>query len=266
MGPIILGMTIALGALVGFLVGLTSVGSGAILTPILLIDFASVLSKSLVVGTSTMYGTVTKPIASVRNYVRRSLKLDYAFIIAITGVPFSSIGAFYSGAFLSWNLFPPILAGILILAALGMIMQVRVNGVGALKDPEMSTGLRIKGLLLGIAVGLIAGLTGVSTGSLMVASLILFLKFPNRTAVGIAIFEGGLILAAATITQLYLGHVNLPFTGLLVLGGVPGILLGSHYKDKVDQGLLGYGIAGVIILESARTLSNFLFGKSFFIF
>ncbi|MDE1860671.1 MAG: sulfite exporter TauE/SafE family protein [Candidatus Micrarchaeota archaeon] len=266
MDPITIAGIIALGFVVGALVGLTSVGSGALMTPILLLDFGGLVGKTFVVGTATTQGTVTKFFGSLQNYFKKSLRPNYLFMISITGVPLAAIGAFYSSAIISWNLFPPLLAAVLLAVAVLMIYQFRMRRVVHTKDPEMGRSLRIKGLAVGVVVGLIAGLTGVSTGSVLVSALIILLKFPSRTAVSVAIFEGGLILLAATITQLYLGHVNLPFAGLLILGGVPGILLGGHFKFRVNQRLLGYGIAGVIILEASRTLSSFFFGKSFFVF
>lgn len=266
MDPITVATIIALGLVVGAIVGLTSVGSGALMTPILYLDFAGVLAHNLVVGTATAQGTITKFVASARNYLRGKLRPDYTFMIAITGVPLAVVGAFFSSSFVSYNLFAPFLALVLLFVGIGIILQLRAKKMNHAEDPKLTPRLKRKGMLVGMGVGLIAGLTGVATGSLLVSSLIILLKFPNKTAVTIAIFEGGLILLAATATQLYLGHVDLTFTMLLIVGGVPGILFGSHFKDKIDQKILGYGIAGVIILESARTLSSFLFGKSFFFF
>lgn len=255
----------ALGFIVGAIIGMTSVGAGVLMTPILLLDFGSVVGKTLIIGTATTTGTVEKVIVSARNYFKKRINAGYVFMIAITGVPLASIGAFYSSALVSWNLFNPLLSAVLFASAVVIIIQHRLERMNV-EEPAITRSLRIKGLVIGVVVGLIAGLTGASTGTLLVASLILLLKFPNRTAVDIALVEGGLILLAATLTQLYLGHVNLPFTGVLLVGGIPGILLGNHYKYKVNQKLLGYGIAGVILLESLRTIAQFFTGKSFFIF
>ncbi|HVA82721.1 MAG TPA: sulfite exporter TauE/SafE family protein [Candidatus Aquilonibacter sp.] len=266
MDPITMLGVIALGLAVGAIVGMTSVGSGALMTPILLLDFGGVIGKALVVGTATTQGTIIKFVASARNYFRKGLRGEYAFMIAVTGVPLAIFGAFFSKSFITWNLFQPLLSGVLLLVGVLIIVQLKTNRMNHTENPKVSGRLRAKGMLVGLVVGLIAGLTGISTGSLLVSALIILLRFPNRTAVNIAIFEGGLILLAATFAQIYLGNVDFPITGLLVVGGIPGILVGSHFKDKINQKLLGYGIAGVIIIESARTLSNFLFGKSFFVF
>ncbi|MDE1825934.1 MAG: sulfite exporter TauE/SafE family protein [Candidatus Micrarchaeota archaeon] len=257
---------VALGFIVGLLVGLTSVGSGSLMTPILYLDFGSSLARMMVVGTAATQGTITKFVASLRNYLSNTLRTDYVLIISITGVPLAAIGAFFSSALVSSKYFSPFLAVILILAAIAMIVEMRRNRSGHLMPPKANGALRIKGLVLGAVVGLVAGLTGVSTGSLLVTSLIVLLKFPTRMAIGIAIFEGGLILLAATSAQLYLGHVDLPFTGLLVMGGIPGILIGSHFKDRVNQRLLGYGVAGIMIFESLRIISSFATGRSFLFF
>ena len=266
MDPITIVTVLALGLGIGIIVGLTSVGSGALMTPILYLDFSSALARNLVVGTASAQGTIIKFAASARNYYRKKLRPDYAFMIAITGVPFAVIGALFSTSFITFNLFSPLLALVLLAVGVLIIVQQKASKISHTEDPKMTVKLKRKGWAIGIVIGLIAGLTGVATGSLLVSSLMLILKFPNRTAVSIAIFEGGLILFAAAATQFYLGHIDIAFTGILLLGGIPGVLIGSHYKDRINQKLLGYGIAGVIIFESARTISAFLTGKSFFFF
>jgi uncharacterized protein len=256
-----------LGLVVGIIVGLTSVGSGALMTPILYLDFSKVLTHAQAVGTATAQGTVTKFAASIRNYLKKSLNSGYAFTIAITGVPLAVVGAFLTKIATSYAQFQVVIAVILVLAALSIIYQIRVNKEDkSFTDPKNDKSFKTKGMLIGAYVGLIAGVTGISTGSLLVASLMIILKFRPHTAVNIAIFEGGIILLAATATQIFLGNVAFLATGLLILGGVPGILIGNHYKDQIGERILGYGVAGVIIFESARVISSYLFGKTFFIF
>ncbi len=265
MDPLTIATIITLGFVVGFIVGLTSVGSGALMTPILLLDFSGIVGKAFIVGTSSTYGTVSKAFGSIQNYMSGKFRSGYMFIIATTGVPLAVVGAFYSSALISWNFFSPIIAVLLIVVASVILIQSRFEKFSG-RDPKIDGKLRIKGAIIGIIVGLIAGFTGVSTGSLLVACLIIIMKFPNHSAVNIAILEGGLILLAATLTQIFLGHVNYLFTGILLIGGIPGILIGGRFKYRFDQKKLGYLIAAVIIFESARTLSSFFLGKSFFFF
>ncbi len=265
--PVTIVSLLILGLVVGIIVGLTSVGSGALMTPILYLDFSKILTHAQAVGTATAQGTVTKIVASIRNRLKNALNSSYAFTIAITGVPMAVIGAFLTKIATSYTQFQVVLAAILVIAALSIIYQVRARKHSySSVDPKVDTNFKMKAMLIGAYVGLIAGVTGISTGSLMVASLILILKFKPHTAVNIAIFEGGIILLAAGITQVYLGNVAFLATGLLILGGIPGILIGNHYKDNIGEKVLTYGVAGVIIFESARILASYFFGKTFFIF
>ena len=95
-----------LGLVVGTIVGLTSVGSGALMTPILYLDFSRVLTHAQAVGTATTQGTVTKIVASIRNYMKKSLKSGYAFMIAIGGVPAAVVGAFLTKWAANMHYFP----------------------------------------------------------------------------------------------------------------------------------------------------------------
>ena len=261
-----IGLT-ALGFIVSLLVGLTSVGSGALITPILYLDYGSIISHSVAIGTSATQGSITKSVGSLHNYLRKSLYSAYAFTIAITGVPFAVVGAFLTKSATSYTAFQLFMAAILIIAAALVIFQAAIykNSEGK-KDPKIDTKFRIKGAIIGIYIGLIAGITGIATGSLAIASILLFLEMRPHTAVDLAIFEGFIILLAATLVQIFLGNVSLPVTGLLVLGGIPGIVVGSRLKGRFNTRTLTYLIATVIIIESIRIIANYFFPNAFLIF
>ena len=257
---------IALGFVVSLLVGLTSVGSGALMTPILYLDYSSIISHSVAIGTSAMQGSVTKSIGSIHNWLRKSLYSTYAFTIAITGVPFAVIGAFFTKTATSFAAFQLFMAAILIIAAVLVIFQTSIYGKSKVKkDPKINATFRIKAATIGIYIGLIAGITGISTGSLAIASILLFLDMQPHTAVDLAIFEGFIILLAATIVQISIGNVNFQITGLLVLGGIPGIIVGSRLKGRLNTTALTYLMAAVIIFESASMIINCFFPNLFII-
>ena len=265
--PITMIGLVALGFVVSLLVGLTSVGSGALMTPILYLDYSGIISHSIAIGTSATQGSITKSIGSLHNWLRKSLYSTYAFTIAITGVPFAVIGAFLTKTATSYAAFQLLMAAILIIAAALVIFQASIYRKSKVKkDPRIDAKFRIKAATIGIYIGLIAGVTGISTGSLAIASILLFLDMQPHTAVDLAIFEGFIILLAATIVQVSLGNVSLPITGLLVLGGIPGIIVGSRLKGRLNTTTLTYLIAAVIIFESARIIINYLFPKAFLIF
>ncbi len=264
--PITMIGLIALGFVVSMLVGLTSVGSGALMTPILYLDYSGIISHSVAIGTSTTQGSITKSIGSLHNWLRKSLYSTYAFTIAITGVPFAAIGAFFTKTATSFAAFQLFMAAILLIAAALVVFQANIYGKSKVKkDPKMDLVFRIKAATIGIYIGLIAGVTGISTGSLAIASILLFLDMQPHTAVDLAIFEGFVILLAATIVQISLGNVSLPITGLLALGGIPGIIAGSRLKRRLNTSVLTYLIAAVIIFESARIIVNYFFPRLFFI-
>ena len=265
--PITMAGLVILGFVVSMLVGMTSVGSGALMTPILYLDYSSVISHSVAIGTSATQGSITKLAGSLHNWMRKSLYSTYAFTIAVTGVPFAIIGAFMTKTATSYATFQLFIGAILIIAAAVVIFQAAIykrSEKGS--DPQVDRRFRVKGAIIGSYVGLIAGVTGISTGSLAIASIMLFMDMKPHTAVDLAIFEGFIILLAATAVQIYLGNVNLLITGLLALGGIPGIILGSRLKGRFNTTTLTYLIAFVIIFESIRIITNYFFPNRFFIF
>lgn len=259
---------VMLGFIVSLIAGLTSVGSGALMTPILYLDFSSVISHTIAVGTSTTQGSIVKFFGSLRNYIKRTIKTNYAFIMAATGVPLAIAGAFLTKIATSYSSFQLFLAAVFVIAAASIIIQVKLTGkkkdIG--NDSPMDKKMRIKGMIIGAYVGLIAGMTGISTGSLAIASILIFMNLKPHTAVDVAIFEGFIILLAATITQICLGNVSFLVTLLLIIGGIPGILIGSSLKSKFNPRLLIYAVCAVILLESIRIILNYFLPNKFFIF
>jgi len=139
-----------LGVIVGIIVGLTSVGSGALMTPILYLDFSNVLTHAQAVGTATAQGSVTKIIASIRNHLKKALNSNYAFTIAITGVPMAIIGAFLTKIATSYTQFQVVIAAVLVIAAISIIYQIRINKDDhSYEDPKVDTNFKIKALMIG---------------------------------------------------------------------------------------------------------------------
>ena len=108
--------------------------------------------------------------------------------------------------------------------------------------------------LCGFLVGLLVGLTGIGGGVVMTPLLMLGLGLPPTMAVGTDIVHATLLVGTAALAHLYLGHVDLALVGKLLIGSVPGVLLGSRMTLRVPRPALEVGLAGLLMISAVRLL------------
>jgi uncharacterized membrane protein YfcA len=108
---------------------------------------------------------------------------------------------------------------------------------------------------IGVIVGLLVSITSVGAGSLVMFSmLLLFPKWPMSQRVGTDIFQGFLLTAAAASANLHFGTVNLPVVGQLLIGSLPGVLIGSRLTKVIPDGVLRPLVAGALAISGLRLL------------
>lgn len=259
-----------LGAIVGFLVGLTSAGTGSLGTTLLLVFYGDPASPPYIpgpvlVGSSTLQGTVMKGVGTLRNWLDETLESRYALWIVAGALPFTAVGAFTTGALFRLGLFEVVLAVVLLVAAFFIVFEAAVLERGrAAEMPALTARLKTGSALLGAAVGFLAGLTSVGTGTIVISTLILLLRVPPRQATSIAILVGALVLSASGVSHFAQGNIDFEVVGLLIAGSIPGILVGTRLRGRLDPEPLRVAIAVVIALASARLLIKAITGSNFF--
>ena len=254
---------IAAGLLVGVSVGLTGVGGGSLMTPILVILFGQ--SPVMAVGTDLVFAATTKLAATVSfGYSRR---VDWRIVgqLALGSVP----GA---GATILWfwltrwtagavdHVIVRYLAWMLVITAFGLLIQIslRRSRIRAKLAPfELAQHWKLAltiamGLLLGVAVTL----TSVGAGAL--GTVVLMYLYPIRLTaqrlVATDIAHALPITIIAGLGHASLGHVNGPVLGYLLLGSIPGVLIASRMTIRLPQVLTRTLIAAMLLLVGGRLL------------
>lgn len=243
-----------IGLLGGALVGLTGVGAGSVIAAGLLIAFPS-LDAKVIVGSATAQAVVMKLFGVLARRRFRFGEGRLGIAMALGAIPMAMAGA-WASSLIGGDLLRPIMAAVLLIVGLVLVAQAiprDPNGVGETStlDPRrMSVGI------VGALVGFIAGLTSIGTGTLFVSSLVGPLRMDAHRAVAVALLAGLLTLVVSGATHLLLGHVDPVLAGGVLLGSVPGVLVGTMASRRLSvgalRGTIGAGIAVAAVVALAR--------------
>jgi len=245
-------LALAFGALVGLSLGLVG-GGGSILTvPILVYVLGE--SAHLATGTALAIVGANALIGAWDHRRAGRVRLPVAFIFGGIG----TVGAL-AGSLLN-HLAPE--RAVLIGFALLMLATAAAMAWLRLGDRRAAErlGLSWRMVLAGLAVGVLTGFFGVGGGFLIVPALVLVLGLPMRDAVGTSLVVIAINAAAALVGHLRFGGIDLEVTGLFIISGAAGAILGSRISGCIDEQRLRQGFAGVVVLIALYILARTLLG------
>jgi uncharacterized protein len=248
------------GLLIGALVGLTGMGGGSLMTPILILVFG--FKPTLAVGTDILHGAVFKTFGAVRHRRLGTVHARLTFWMFLGSAPLSLLGVevatliehhYGSGV---GDVMAKVIGAALILGGLGFLAKTFVKrGVQPSDAPFLlSNRDRLICVALGASGGFVVGLTSVGSGTFF--GLVMLLVFPLTAAkiVGTDIFHAAALLWVAGISHLVHGNVDLHAMAWLLLGSIPGILFASKFTVRVPEGALRVGLGTVLTASGIRLL------------
>jgi len=253
------------GFLVGVLVGFTGVGGGALMTPLLVFLFG--VAPQTAIGTDLLFAAVTKGFGGWVHGSRGSIDWVVLRRLAAGSLPAAVL------TLLLLHQFPAERqAGVLLLPALGLALAL--TSVAMLFKPSIhrlgqrlrtSAPERFKHLqpgltvLAGAVLGFLVTLTSVGAGALGVVMLVYLYPYRLTPAklVGTDIAHAIPLTLVAGLGHLGLGNINFPLLGSLLLGSIPGIVLGSRLSIKVDHGYVRTAIALMLAIVGGKLLLSF---------
>jgi uncharacterized membrane protein YfcA len=245
------------GFLIGCLVGVTGMGGGSLLTPILVIFFG--FKPTLAVGTDILHGAIFKSFGAVRHRRLGTVHLRLVFWMFLGSGPMSllgvSVATWLSHHYGSAETIEAYAVGIaLVIGGLGLVAKTFIRiGVQPDDAPFLLTNRdRVIAVALGATCGFVVGLTSVGSGTFF--GLVMVMVFPLTVAkiVGTDIFHAALLLWVAGFGHLVAGNVDLHAMAWLLLGSIPGILLTSQFTLKVPDRALRLGLAAVLMLSGIK--------------
>jgi hypothetical protein len=247
------------GLLIGALVGLTGMGGGSLMTPILILVFG--FKPTLAVGTDILHGAVFKSFGAVRHRGLGNVHARITFWMFLGSAPMSLVGVEVAtwlehkyGSGVS-DASAKVIGAALILGGLGFLAKTFIRGPELTDAPFLLRNRdRVICVALGASGGFIVGLTSVGSGTFF--GLVMLLVFPLAAAkiVGTDIFHAAALLWVAGISHLVHGNVDLGAMGWLLLGSIPGVLFASKLTVRVPDGALRVGLGTILLASGIRLL------------
>ena len=247
------------GLLIGSLVGLTGMGGGSLMTPLLVIVFG--FNPTVAIGTDILHGAIFKSVGAARHRRLGTVHARLSGWMFLASAPMSLVGVWTASRLESaygdgaQSTMARVLGVALLLGAGGLLAKSFVHYRERSDAPFLLTRRdRLAAVAIGFFGGFIVGLTSVGTGVFF--GLTMLIVFPLRAAkiVGTDIFHAAALLWVAGFGHLVAGNVDLGTVGWLLLGSIPGVLISSHFTLRMPERVLRLGLAAVLTLSGIKLL------------
>ncbi len=246
----------ASGFIVGTLVGLTGIGGGALMTPLLILLFG--VRPTLAVGSDLAYATITKAVGSIQYLRRGQVNLPYVRWLIVGSVP-ASVGAvslltpWFAASGIDIERLTTRGLGVMLMLVATVTLSERWLYVGRLRDSRLirsrTVQKRFKEPILvagGIFIGAGVGLTSVGSGAILMGILLLVSELDLLMLIGTDIVHSTILLGAAGATHWVRGNVEPRLVVGLLIGSVPGVWLGSRLSQITPLGRLRTALAIIL--------------------
>ena len=248
---------VASGLVVGTLVGMTGVGGGSLMTPILILLFG--IHPLTAVGTDLLYASATKTCGTLVHGFNRTVDWRVVGRLALGSVPFTALTIFALSKLdmnnpAAQKLITSGLGVALFITALSLAFRKSVMEIYGRRVGEMAPDtVRNLTIIMGAILGVLVSISSVGAGAIGVTALILlYPKMPLTRLVGSDIAHAVPLTLIAGLGHWWLGSINFPLLGSLLIGSIPGIVIGSTLVTKVPEPSLRFVLAGVLILVCFR--------------
>jgi hypothetical protein len=246
------------GLLIGVLVGMTGMGGGSLMTPILVIVFG--FKPTLAVGTDILHGAIFKTVGAIRHRSLGTVHAQLSGWMFLGSAPMSLLGVaigtrltdkYGDGA---TSVMGYVLGGALLFGASGLVLKsfVKKKVVGDDDRFDMVRRDRLAAIVIGMFGGFIVGLTSVGSGTFFALTMLFIFPLGAHKIVGTDILHAAALLYVAGFGHFIAGNVDMHAVGWLLIGSVPGVLIGSHYSVRIPEAWLRLALADVLAISGLK--------------
>ena len=245
---------------IGVLVGMTGMGGASLMTPLLILVFG--INPVTAIGTDIFYAAVTKTVGGYQHLKLKTVHLGIAFWMAVGSVPSALAGVYaieilqreYGEARLE-ELVLGMLGGALLVVGIATLLRTIFFKDVIRERSAMHLYRRhiIAAIITGIVTGFVIGLTSAGSGTLIGIALIAIFRLTPRRVVGTDVFHAAVLLWAAGVAHWVGGNIDFGLAGNILLGSIPGVVIGTKLSVKAPQAFLR-GALGVVLIASGATL------------
>jgi uncharacterized protein len=256
-------LVIVFGFGVGILIGLTGIGGGSLMTPLLVL-FAGI-PPVVAIGTDLAYGAVTKTLGGWRHWRKGTVDLGVSLWLAVGSVPGAILGVWlldvlherYGKGFEPTLL--AVIAGVLMIVALSILGRALFMPKLVAREThsvQQTTRTKVSAVVIGAILGVILGVTSVGSGALIGLALILVFQLTPHRVVGTDVFHAAILLWAAGVAHWVSGNVDFALMGTILIGSLPGVWIGAHLISHVPANALRPTLGCVLLASSLGVLSK----------
>src|SRR5213080_2859363 len=247
------------GFLIGCLVGVTGMGGGSLLTPILVIFFG--FKPTLAVGTDILHGAIFKSFGAVRHRRLGTVHAHLTFWMFLGSGPMSLAGV----ALATWiahhygtaeTIESYAIGAALVIGGMGLVAKTFIKrGIQPDDAPFLMTRRdKLVAFTLGATCGFVVGLTSVGSGTFFGLVMVLVFPLTLPKIVGTDIFHAAALLWVAGFGHLVAGNVDYHATAWLLTGSIPGVLISSRFTVRLPDVVLRIALGTILVLSGLKLL------------
>ncbi|MGP0031925.1 MAG: sulfite exporter TauE/SafE family protein [Acidimicrobiales bacterium] len=245
-------------AVVGFLVGLTGAGGGALMTPMLILLFG--VKPSAAISSDLVAAVFMRPVGAAVHLAKGTVNMRLVGWLVLGSVPMAFLGTYLlhlmgDAASAEKNI-ELLLGAALLIGAAAMILRYALDRQRGSARQGVVLDLAVKPVptvVVGMIGGLLVGLTSVGSGSLMIVFLLfLYPMLGANQLVGTDLTQAVPLTLAAALGSLAFGHVEFTVTTSLIIGSVPGVLVGSFLSSRAPDRYIRPAITFVIFASGLK--------------
>ena len=248
---------------IGAMVGMTGMGGGTLMTPLLILLFG--VKPVTAIGTDIFYAAVTKTVGGWRHLRMGTVNMSLALWLAAGSVPAAVTGVWAISILQSKigeerldSIVYALLGGTLLMV--GIITLARALILSKLveerDDFELKRRHKIAAVAIGATTGFVIGITSAGSGTVIAILLIAVFRLTPVKVVGTDVFHAAILLWAAGIAHWVGGNVDFVLAGNILLGSVPGVIVGTHFATRAPTGFLRTALGVVLVASGFVTVQK----------
>src|SRR4051794_8894863 len=230
---------------IGVLVGMTGMGGGSLMTPLLILVFG--IQPTTAIGTDIFYSAVTKTVGGWRHFRMKTVNTGLTFWLAVGSVPAAITGVWAISILESKvgeaeldSIVYALLGGTLLMVGVITLARALIlsNLIEERDDFVIERRHKLAAATIGATTGFVIGITSAGSGTVIAILLISVFRLSPRRVVGTDVFHAAILLWAAGLAHWVGGNVDFTLAGNILLGSVPGVVIGAALSGRAPIGFL----------------------------
>jgi uncharacterized membrane protein YfcA len=248
---------------IGMLVGMTGMGGGSLMTPLLILIFG--IQPTTAIGTDIFYSAITKTVGGWRHFRMKTVNMELVKWLALGSVPAAVSGVAIVSVLQNHigedrldSLVYAVLGGTLLMVGIITLARALIlrNLVEERDRFDVERRHKVAAVVIGATTGLVIGVTSAGSGTVIAILLIAVYRLSPKKVVGTDVFHAALLLWAAGIAHWIGGNVDMTLAANILIGSVPGVVIGAALSDKAPQGFIRTALGVVLVGSGIVTIQK----------